>query len=70
MDRITLRDVRVYGCHGANPGERDTPQPFDVNVRAESEIQGLARKLNVLDDKLDDVATLLRKHGLQDHLGT
>jgi CRP/FNR family transcriptional regulator, cyclic AMP receptor protein len=39
---------------------------FDVNVRAESEIQGLARKLNVLDDKLDDVATLLRKHGLDD----
>jgi CRP/FNR family cyclic AMP-dependent transcriptional regulator len=39
---------------------------FDVNVRAESEIQGLARKLNVLDDKLDDVATLLRKHGLED----
>jgi uncharacterized membrane protein len=41
---------------------------FDVNVRAESEIQGLARKLNTLDDKLDDVATLLRKHGLEDHL--
>jgi CRP/FNR family cyclic AMP-dependent transcriptional regulator len=42
---------------------------FDVNVRAESEIQGLARKLNVLDDKLDDVATLLRKHGLEEGLG-
>ena len=41
---------------------------FDVNVRAESEIQGLARKLNTLDDKLDDVTTLLRKHGLEDHL--
>jgi CRP/FNR family cyclic AMP-dependent transcriptional regulator len=34
---------------------------FDVNRRAESEIQGLARKLNLVDDKLDDVADLLRK---------
>ena len=28
---------------------------FDVNRRAESEIQGLARKLNALDDKLADI---------------
>ena len=28
---------------------------YDVNRRAESEIQGLARKLNVLDDKLSDI---------------
>jgi uncharacterized membrane protein len=28
---------------------------FDVNRRAESEIQGLARKLNALDDKLSDI---------------
>jgi CRP/FNR family cyclic AMP-dependent transcriptional regulator len=35
---------------------------FDVNRRAESEIQGLARKLNVLDDKMDDIADLLRKN--------
>jgi len=34
---------------------------FDVNRRAASEIQGLARKLNMLDDKIDDVADLLRK---------
>jgi uncharacterized membrane protein len=33
---------------------------FDVNRRAASDIQGLARKLNLLDDKIDDVATLLR----------
>jgi CRP/FNR family cyclic AMP-dependent transcriptional regulator len=33
---------------------------FDVNRRAASEIQGLARKLNLLDDKIDDVAELLR----------
>ena len=34
---------------------------YDVNRRAESEIQGLARKLNLLDEKIDDVADLLRK---------
>jgi len=34
---------------------------FDVNRRAESEIQNLARKLNMLDDKIDDVGILLRK---------
>ncbi|HEY1250128.1 MAG TPA: DUF1003 domain-containing protein [Thermoanaerobaculia bacterium] len=34
---------------------------FDVNRRAESEIQGLARKLHQLADKVDDVEELLRK---------
>ncbi len=33
---------------------------FDVNRRAESEIQGLARKLNLLDEKVDDLENLLR----------
>ena len=34
---------------------------YDVNRRAESEIQGLARKMNLLGDKIDDVEDLLRK---------
>jgi len=34
---------------------------FDVNRRAESEIQGLARKLNLLGDKINDVDDLLRQ---------
>jgi uncharacterized membrane protein len=34
---------------------------FDVNRRAESEIQGLAHKLNVLGDKINDVEDLLRQ---------
>src|SRR5437867_4387039 len=33
---------------------------FDVNRRAESEIQGLARKLNLLGDQMSDVEDLLR----------
>jgi CRP/FNR family transcriptional regulator, cyclic AMP receptor protein len=34
---------------------------YDVNRRAESEIQGLSRKLNMLGDKIGDVEDLLRK---------
>jgi len=33
---------------------------YDVNRRAETEIHGLAKKLNLLTDKLDDVDELLR----------
>ncbi|MGB8475093.1 MAG: DUF1003 domain-containing protein [Candidatus Acidiferrum sp.] len=33
---------------------------FEVNRRAASEIQGLSRKLNMLDEKIDDVANLMR----------
>jgi CRP/FNR family cyclic AMP-dependent transcriptional regulator len=36
---------------------------FDVNRRAASDIQGLARKLNLLDEKMDDVGNLLRGGG-------
>ena len=35
---------------------------FDVNRRAEAEVQTLSRKLNVLADKIDDVEELLRRH--------
>lgn len=34
---------------------------FDVNRRAESEIQGLSRKLNLIADKVDDIADLFRE---------
>jgi CRP/FNR family cyclic AMP-dependent transcriptional regulator len=34
---------------------------YDVNRRAASDIQGLARKVNLLDDKLDDIEDLLRR---------
>jgi CRP/FNR family cyclic AMP-dependent transcriptional regulator len=35
---------------------------YDVNRRAESEIQGLADKLNLLTDKIGDVDDLMRLH--------
>ncbi len=34
---------------------------YDVNRRAESEIQGLSRKLNLLNDKMGDIEDLLRE---------
>jgi CRP/FNR family transcriptional regulator, cyclic AMP receptor protein len=34
---------------------------YDVNLRAESEIQGLAHKLNMLGEKIGDVEDLLRQ---------
>ena len=33
---------------------------FDVNRRAEMEIQGLARKLNLLDEKFGDLYEILK----------
>jgi uncharacterized membrane protein len=33
---------------------------FDVNRRAEAEIQNLSRKLNLIADKLDDLDEILR----------
>jgi CRP/FNR family transcriptional regulator, cyclic AMP receptor protein len=35
---------------------------FDVNRRAEREIQSVTQKLNLLDDQIGDVADLLRQH--------
>jgi len=35
---------------------------FDVNRRAESEIQNLARKLNLMHDKIGDIDDLVRQH--------
>ena len=34
---------------------------YDVNRRSESEIQGLARKLNLMSEKIDDIDDLLRQ---------
>lgn len=38
MDRITLRHIRVMARHGANPGERDAAQPFDLDVVLELDL--------------------------------
>ena len=38
---------------------------FDVNRRAESEIQGVSRKMSMLDQKMDDITDMLRKRALE-----
>ena len=38
---------------------------FEVNRRAEAEIQGLARKLNSIDERIDDLADLVRERRIQ-----
>src|SRR5579863_5632239 len=51
-DRIAIRGIRVFGRHGANPGEQDVPQPFDVDVDLEVDLERSAHT-DALDDTLD-----------------
>lgn len=38
MDVISLTGVRAHGRHGANPGERDAEQPFDLEIHVEMDL--------------------------------
>jgi 7,8-dihydroneopterin aldolase/epimerase/oxygenase len=40
MDRIRLQGVRAYGSHGADPGERERRQLFEIDVTAEIDLGG------------------------------
>ncbi len=52
MDRITLRNVRAYGRHGVNPGERDVEQAFDVDATLDIDLRD-AQRTDELADTLD-----------------
>ncbi len=52
MDRITLRGVRAYGRHGANPGEREREQPFDIEIALEIDLRA-AQRSDELGDTID-----------------
>ena len=52
MDVIELRGIRVYGKHGANPGERDREQPFDLEVVVEMDLSA-AEHSDALGDTLN-----------------
>ncbi len=54
-DTIELRNVRAYGRHGADSGERERVQPFDVRLRIEVDVQR-ARHSDVLTDTLNYAA--------------
>jgi dihydroneopterin aldolase len=57
----------VYGRHGANPGERDIAQPFDLDVALELDL-GAARRSDALADTVDyaavhaQVVGIVREH--------
>lgn len=42
MDAITLRRIRAYGRHGANPGERDRRRLIEIDLTAELDLQPAA----------------------------
>jgi dihydroneopterin aldolase len=52
VDVIALRGVRAFGRHGANPGERDVEQPFDIDLFVEMDLQQ-AQNSDNLGDTLD-----------------
>jgi dihydroneopterin aldolase len=51
-DTIQVRGIRVFGHHGANPGEKNVAQPFDIDVALELDLTS-ARTSDALDDTLD-----------------
>jgi len=57
MDRITLRGVRAFGRHGANPGERDHPQPFEVDLALYVDARAAQRS-----DRLEDTVNYADVH--------
>ncbi len=54
-DSIALRAIRAYGRHGANPGERDHVQPFEIEIEIEIDL-GAARASDALGDTVDYAA--------------
>ena len=52
MDRITLRGTIAHGRHGANPGERDRPQPLCVDLVLELDLARAAAS-DALDDTIN-----------------
>lgn len=63
MDLIEVRGIRAYGRHGANPGERDAEQPFDVDVRLELDLSA-AEQSDDLADTVDYAAMHARVAGV------
>ncbi len=49
MDVMRIDGIRAFGRHGADPGERDTAQPFDVNVVLELDLRPAEQSDNLKD---------------------
>ncbi|MBV9104041.1 MAG: dihydroneopterin aldolase [Candidatus Eremiobacteraeota bacterium] len=57
--QIALRGIRAYGRHGADEGERLHPQPIDVDVELEADVDA-ARSSDALADTIDYAAVRAR----------
>lgn len=58
MDRIALRRIVARGRHGANPGERDSEQSFELDVEIDADLRDAERS-----DRLEDTIDYARIHG-------
>jgi dihydroneopterin aldolase len=54
-DGIALRGIRAYGKHGANPGERDFVQPFDLELELDVDLAA-PRRSDDLAETIDYAA--------------
>ncbi len=54
-DTIFVREIRAYGKHGANPGERDFVQPFDIDIELGLDL-ARARATDDLTETIDYAA--------------
>jgi dihydroneopterin aldolase len=54
-DAIALTGIRAFGRHGANPGEKDVPQPFDIALSLDVDLAD-ARRSDALADTIDYAA--------------
>lgn len=61
-DVIEIRGLRALGRHGADPGERDAPQPFDVDIALDVDLSRAGRT-DDLAETIDyaRVADLIRR---------
>jgi dihydroneopterin aldolase len=55
MDTIAVRGIRAYGKHGANPGERDRVQPFDLDLEIDVDLAA-AKASDELAETIDYAA--------------
>ena len=49
MDKIILRDVEIYGCHGVAPEEKVNAQPFVIDIEMETDLTEPGRTDNLED---------------------
>lgn len=57
MDVIEINGIVAHGRHGANPGERDHEQPFEIDIKLELDLSRGERS-----DELDQTVDYAKMH--------